>query len=178
MPNRQTLPTSDSVANARAAQRWYWLAAAVVVLDQLTKWAVVATFSRGEVLPITGWFNLLLTYNEGAAFSFLAGAGGWQRWALSGLAIVLSAVLVVWIARAASRWVEALPLALILGGALGNVIDRLRIGAVVDFLDLHYGGYHWPAFNVADMAISAGALIILVALFFDKESRQRRGGRS
>jgi len=164
--------------NAIAAQRWYWLAAAVVVLDQLTKWTIATTFSRGEVLAITNWFNLLLTYNEGAAFSFLAGAGGWQRWALSGLAIVLSAVLVVWIARVASRWVEALPLALILGGALGNVIDRLRIGAVVDFLDLHYGGYHWPAFNVADMAISAGAVIILAALLFDNESRQRRGGRS
>jgi len=169
---------TDAGPDNRNPQRWYLLAAAVVVLDQLTKWLIVASFSRGEVLPITGWFNLLLTYNEGAAFSFLAGAGGWQRWALSGLAIVLSAVLVVWIARAASRWVEALPLALILGGALGNVIDRLRLGAVVDFLDLHYGGYHWPAFNVADMAISAGAIIILAALFFDENSRKRRGGRS
>ena len=83
----------------------------------------------------------------------------------------------VWISRAAKRWQEALPLALILGGALGNVIDRLRIGAVVDFLDLHYGGYHWPAFNVADMAISAGAIIILLSLIFDKESRKGRGGR-
>lgn len=161
----------------RPAQRWYLLAAVVVLLDQLSKWAIVASFSRGEVLPVTGYFNLLLTYNEGAAFSFLAAAGGWQRWALSTLALVLSAVLVVWISRAAKRWQEALPLALILGGALGNVIDRLRIGAVVDFLDLHYGGYHWPAFNVADMAISAGAMIILLSLIFDKESRKGRGGR-
>ncbi len=161
----------------RPAQRWYLLAAVVVLLDQLSKWAIVASFSRGEVLPVTGYFNLLLTYNEGAAFSFLAAAGGWQRWALSALALVLSAVLVVWISRAAKRWQEALPLALILGGALGNVIDRLRFGAVVDFLDLHYGGYHWPAFNVADMAISAGAMIILLSLIFDKESRKGRGGR-
>ena len=163
--------------NNSPAQRWYLLAAAVVVVDQLTKWAIVATFKRGEVLPVTDFFNLLLTYNKGAAFSFLAGAGGWQRWALSGLALVLSAVLVVWIARTASRWLEALPLALILGGALGNVIDRLRIGGVVDFLDLHWGGYHWPAFNVADIAISSGAVIILLAVIFDKESRTRRGGK-
>ena len=162
----------------RPAQRWYLLAAVVVLLDQLSKWAIVASFSRGEVLPVTGYFNLLLTYNEGAAFSFLAAAGGWQRWALSTLALVLSAVLVVWISRAAKRWQEALPLALILGGALGNVIDRLRIGAVVDFLDLHYRGYHWPAFNVADMAISAGAVFILLSLIFDKESRKGRGGRA
>jgi len=160
------------------AQRWYLLAAAVVLLDQASKAVITAIFSRGDVLPVTSFFNLVLTYNRGAAFSFLAGAGGWQRWALSAIAIVLSVVLVIWIARAAQRWVEALPLALILGGALGNLVDRLRLGGVVDFLDLHWGGYHWPAFNVADMAISAGAIIILLAVIFDKESRKRRGGRS
>jgi signal peptidase II len=144
------------------AWRWFALAAAVVAADQATKAAVLAAFEHGEHLELTGFFNLVLAYNRGAAFSLLAQAGGWQTPLLAGFAIVASAVVSVLIVRNAEKTLACAGLGLVLGGALGNVIDRLRFGSVVDFLDFHAMGWHWPAFNVADSAITIGALLLVV----------------
>jgi signal peptidase II len=144
---------------------WFWYAIAVVVvlLDQLTKTAIMSHFVYGDSLSINAYFNVVRVHNAGAAFSFLSDAGGWQRWALSGLAALISAVMVVWIARLSSqKWLERLALALILGGALGNLWDRLTLGYVVDFLDFHWSARHFPAFNVADSAITIGAVLMLI----------------
>jgi signal peptidase II len=141
--------------------KWFGVSAAVIVLDQLTKYAVRQSFSLHEVVEITSFFNMLLVFNQGAAFSLLADAGGWQRGLFVGIAFAAS-IWIGWLLRrhAADRLFCA-ALSLILGGALGNVIDRVAIGAVVDFLDFHAVGYHWPAFNVADIAISCGALLLV-----------------
>lgn len=154
--------------------RWLWLSGAVLVLDQATKLAaerLLTLYAQVEVLPS---FNLTLVYNRGAAFSFLAGAGGWQRWFFVLLAAAVSIFIVLWLKRLdrKERWTAA-GLALILGGAIGNLIDRLWHGHVIDFIDLYYGRYHWPAFNIADSAITVGAAILIVhGLFFQpKESR-------
>lgn len=151
---------------------WFAIAALVVLLDQLTKLWIVSDFVLGESRTITGFFNLVRAHNEGAAFSFLSGAGGWQRWFFTFLAIAISLVLIVWISRLPRHKInEGFALALILGGALGNLYDRLTLGYVVDFLDFHWAGWHFAAFNVADMGISVGAgLIIIEALFFADHS--------
>lgn len=140
---------------------WFGLAALVVGLDQATKLLVLSRFFLGEALPVTGFFNLVLVFNSGAAFSFLAGAGGWQKWFFVCLALAISAWLVVMIRHHAMERMLPAALALVLGGALGNVIDRLRFGAVVDFLDFHLAGWHWPAFNIADSAITVGVALLL-----------------
>lgn len=152
---------------------WFAIAAAVLLLDQLTKLWIVSEFVLGERRAVTGFFNLVRAHNEGAAFSFLSDAGGWQRWFFTILAIAISTVLVVWISRLPRYKInEGLALALILGGALGNLYDRLTLGYVVDFLDFHWSGWHFAAFNVADMGISVGAgLIIIEALFFADSSK-------
>lgn len=139
---------------------WLILSAIVLLLDQWTKWLVEGHFVYGEVLPLTSFFNLTLRYNPGAAFSFLSDAGGWQRWFFTAIAVAVS-VWVVWSLRQA-KGVYALSLSLIMGGAIGNVIDRLQYGHVIDFLDFYAGSWHWPAFNVADSAITVG--VILLAL--------------
>lgn len=146
---------------------WYALALMVVAFDQVTKAAILESFAHGDSVTVTTFFNLVRVHNPGAAFSFLSDAGGWQRWFLSGLAAVVSMAIVVWIARLPrSKWLECLALTLILGGALGNLYDRLVLSYVVDFLDFHWAGWHFPAFNVADSAITIGAvLLILDALF-------------
>jgi signal peptidase II len=150
----------------RRRYAWFALAAAVVVLDQLSKWAVLSAFAPGERLALTGFFNLVLAFNKGAAFSFLAGAPGWQTPLFIGVAVVAIVIVSVLLARSPTDWLVCAGLALILGGALGNVIDRLRYGQVVDFLDLHLYGWHWPAFNVADSAITIGAgLLVYESLF-------------
>lgn len=151
---------------------WFAIAALVVLLDQLTKLWIVSDFVLGESRTITGFFNLVRAHNEGAAFSFLSDAGGWQRWFFTFLAIAISLVLIVWISRLPRHKInEGFALALILGGALGNLYDRLTLGYVVDFLDFHWAGWHFAAFNVADMGISVGAgLIIIEALFFADHS--------
>ena len=142
---------------------WSWLAlsAAVIVLDQLTKQWVSHAFGYGEIRPITGFFNLVLAYNAGAAFSFLAAAGGWQRGFFSAIAVIASAVIVHLLRKHHGQKIFSLALALILGGALGNLIDRIVLGHVLDFLDFYVQGWHWPAFNVADMAISGGAALLV-----------------
>lgn len=137
--------------------RWLALATGIVMLDQVTKYIVEHSFVLHEMREVTSFFNLVLVYNRGAAFSMLADAGGWQRELFIGIAVVASTWMVWLLRKHARETLFCLGLALILGGAIGNVIDRLLVGAVVDFLDFHAFGYHWPAFNVADMAISGGA---------------------
>lgn len=152
---------------------WLWLSAAVIVLDQLSKWLVarhLAVYDSVRVLPV---FNLVLVHNPGAAWSFLAGASGWQRWFFTILALAVSVAIIVWLRflpRRQFRW-RAAALALVVAGALGNVIDRLWHGYVVDFLQFHYQGWYYPAFNVADSAITVGAaMLIFEGLFFHKRA--------
>lgn len=150
---------------------WFGLAAAVVILDQLTKWWALAVLEFQRPIEVLPFFNLTLVFNRGAAFSFLAGAGGWQRLFFIGLALAISVALAVWLVR--SGWRRrglAATLALILGGAVGNVIDRIRFGHVVDFLDFHLAGWHWPAFNVADAAITVGAIGLLILSLRERDA--------
>ncbi|MGL5630892.1 MAG: signal peptidase II [Azovibrio sp.] len=145
----------------RKSLPWLGLAGLVILLDQLSKWWVLGTFQEGESLPVTGFFNLILVYNPGAAFSFLAGAGGIQKWFFVILALGISAWIVFMLIRHPEQKRQSLALSLILGGAIGNVVDRIAYGAVVDFLDVYVGTYHWPAFNVADAAITLGAILMV-----------------
>ena len=147
---------------ARGWMRWLLVSAVVIALDLATKAAVVRAFQPGDMVVLTSWFNLVLAYNEGAAFSFLANAGGWQRWFFLAVSLAISAAIIVMLRRQAARAPTAFALALVLGGALGNVYDRVTLGRVVDFIQLHAGGYYWPAFNVADSAISAGVVLLLL----------------
>ncbi|HLS87995.1 MAG TPA: signal peptidase II [Burkholderiales bacterium] len=152
------------------AAPWFGAAAAVVAVDQLVKALVLSAFQPGEGVAVTGFFNLVLVFNKGAAFSFLADQGGWQRFALAGFAVVASVVVAVLLVRSPGRRLLCAGLALILGGAVGNVIDRLRLGHVVDFLDFHALGWHWPAFNVADAAITVGAALVILEGFRHAET--------
>ena len=140
---------------------WYALALLVALLDQLTKFMVSASFRYGEARAYGSFFNLVLTHNRGAAFSFLASAAGWQRGFFIAIAVVAILVIGVLLARHAGEKLFCLALSLILGGAIGNVIDRIALGYVVDFLDFHVAGWHWPAFNLADSAITAGAVLLV-----------------
>ncbi len=150
--------------------RWYLLAVLIVVLDQLTKQWVSSSFSYGESLELLPFLNLTLVHNMGAAFSFLSDAGGWQRWFFAIVSLLVIVVLIVWLSRLPARqYLLATALALVLGGAVGNLWDRVFLGYVVDFVDVYYQNYHWPAFNVADTAITIGAiLLILESLFVSK----------
>jgi len=142
------------------------LAAAVIVLDQLTKWYIVeVVMAPPRVIEVTPFFNLVLTWNRGVSFGMLGGDSGAGSWLLSIVAVAIVVGLVVWLRRAA-RPSLSLALGLVIGGALGNVIDRLRLGAVADFLDFHLGGYHWPAFNLADSAITVGVIALVVPSLF------------
>jgi signal peptidase II len=155
------------------AWRWFALALGVVLADQATKALVLARFSLGERHELTGFFNMVLVYNKGAAFSFLSEAGGWQTPALVVFALVAIGLVGTFIVRSPGRTLLCTGLALILGGALGNLIDRLRYGQVVDFLDFHAAGWHWPAFNVADSAITVGAALLILEGFVNREGRAR-----
>lgn len=141
---------------------WWGLAAASVLADFATKHLVRERMVEGASLPLAPFFNLVSARNSGAAFSFLADAGGWQRWFFVALALVVSAVL-AWMLSAKRPGLEALAYAMILGGAIGNAIDRFVFGRVTDFLDFHWAGWHWPAFNVADIAIFTGAACLVLA---------------
>jgi signal peptidase II len=141
-------------------------------LDQATKIAIQRVFQFGDSLPLTPFFNLVLTYNKGAAFSFLSAASGWQG-ALFTVIGIGASIFIVWLlGRHGTQKVFSTALALILGGALGNVIDRLAYGHVIDFLDFHAAGWHWPAFNVADSAIVCGAALLIL----DEMLRMRKAG--
>ncbi|MDN5849565.1 MAG: signal peptidase II [Nitrococcus sp.] len=150
------------------------VAAAVIIVDQLTKFLAEIGLVPYQPVPLLPFFNLTLSYNRGAAFSLLADQGGWQRWLLIGVAICVCAFLLRWLAqlRRRERWL-ALVLGLILGGALGNAIGRLRYGYVIDFIDVHYGHWHWPAFNIADSAITLGVAWLVVSLLLEGRWRQR-----
>lgn len=150
---------------------WLALALLVILSDQLTKLVVVRMFSLGERLPVVaGWFDLTLLYNRGAAFSFLASAGGWQRWFFVGIGLAAAGFILYLLWQHGSQRLFATGLALILGGALGNIIDRIWRGQVVDFLLVYWNTYFFPAFNVADSAITVGAVLLIL----DELSRVRR----
>ena len=146
--------------------KWLWLSLLAVILDQGSKLAIAASMQLYESIQIMPFFKLTYVHNTGAAFSFLSEAGGWQRWFFAGLALVISAVIAVWLARLKRHeTLLAVALALVLGGAVGNLIDRLAYGYVIDFLDVYYGVWHWPAFNVADSAITLGVVLMLAESF-------------
>ncbi|MFN3397232.1 MAG: signal peptidase II [Sulfurimicrobium sp.] len=140
---------------------WLIPSALVIALDQFTKYWIVQIFSFGAGRPITSYFNLVLAHNTGAAFSFLATAGGWQRLFFIAVAAMASAVILYLLRKHGRQTRFALALSLVLGGALGNLTDRIRWGYVVDFLDFYYGNTHWPAFNIADMAITGGVILLV-----------------
>ena len=143
--------------------KYLTISAIIIGLDQATKWLMVSWLALYETVAIMPYFNLTMAHNHGAAFSFLAQAGGWQRWFFIVLALVISTVLVVWLAKLKPEAkLEAISLSLILGGAIGNVIDRIYYGYVIDFLDIYIGSSHWPAFNVADSAICIGAVLLII----------------
>jgi signal peptidase II len=155
--------------------RWFALSFAVVVLDHLSKWLASARLEYGVPVALLPVFDLTLLHNRGAAFSFLSDAGGWQRWFFTLVALAVSAWIAWWLYRLPhdKRWLAA-SLALILGGALGNLIDRLLLGYVVDFISVHWGSSYFPAFNVADSAITVGAIMMAVeVLFLDKGDDRR-----
>ncbi len=146
--------------------KYLWLSLLIIIADQISKTVMVNWLDLYERVAVLPFFNLTLAHNTGAAFSFLAGAGGWQRWFFVALAVVISLVLVIWLKRLAqTAKLEAISLALIIGGAIGNVIDRLVYGYVIDFLDVYVGNYHWPAFNIADSAICVGAVLLIIDSF-------------
>ena len=159
-------PHPNPLPRARVGNKWLWLrwliiSVIVLLLDQLTKYAITASFQYNESKVILPFFNLVLAYNTGAAFSFLAGASGWQREFFIGVTVVISSVLLWMLKKNHSNRMLATALALVLGGAFGNLIDRVLHGHVVDFIQLHALGYAWPAFNVADSAICVGAALLI-----------------
>ncbi|PIV87427.1 MAG: signal peptidase II [Hydrogenophilales bacterium CG17_big_fil_post_rev_8_21_14_2_50_63_12] len=155
----------------RSSLSWLWLSALVILLDQLSKLAITARLAAYiDVVPLTGFFNLVHVHNTGAAFSLFADQPGWQRFFFLGIAAIAAAVIFYLLRKTAGRPLYSIALALILGGALGNVIDRVLYGHVIDFLDFYLAAWHWPAFNVADSAITVGAAL-LIWDSFKKEGR-------
>jgi len=152
---------------------WLWLsiAALILIADQFTKVLIVSSYQLGEGFAVTDFFNIVRVHNEGAAFSFLASAGGWQRWFFTGLGLVAAGVMVWMLKKHPGQKLFGFAIACILGGAIGNVIDRVLYGYVVDFLDFYHAGIHFPAFNVADSGITLGA----ACLILDEVLRVRRG---
>jgi len=149
-------------APAARLSRWLGIALVIVVLDQLTKALILQHFQLGEGTPVTSFFNIVRVHNPGAAFSFLAWASGWQRWFFIGLGFA-AAVFIVWMLRShGGQRMFSWALSLILGGALGNVVDRMLHGYVVDFIQVHYGGWYFPSFNIADSAITIGAALLIL----------------
>ncbi len=146
--------------------RWLWLSAVVVLVDQLTKALASNLLRLYEAVPVLPGVNLTLMHNTGAAFSFLSDEDGWQRWFFAAIAVAVSVMLVLWLKRLspAQRWLS-IAVALVIGGAIGNLWDRFMLGYVVDFIDLYAGRWHWPAFNVADSAITVGAVMLLIDAF-------------
>ena len=146
--------------------RWLWLALLIVVLDQLTKSVAVQWLTLYQAVPVLPGFNLTLVHNTGAAFSFLSDAGGWQRYFFIILTLVISLVMLVWLTRLpAGKAILACALALVIGGAAGNLWDRLQYGYVVDFIEVYYDKWSWPVFNIADSAITIGAMLLILDAF-------------
>lgn len=155
--------------------KWLWLSLLVIVLDQLTKYLASTLLSYYQPLAVMPLFNLTLMHNTGAAFSFMNDAGGWQRWLFTLIALGVSIFLGLWLKRlTVQEKLQAVALALILGGAIGNVIDRMRLGYVIDFIDVYYATWHFPAFNIADSAITIGAVLIIYDSLFGAAKRASR----
>lgn len=166
-----TVGIVDNINHVLGALRWSGLSLVVILLDQATKTWASSALIFGQPVPVMPCFNLTLLHNTGAAFSFLADAGGWQRWLLTALALTVSLIILVWLSRLHhhQKWL-AMALVLVLGGAIGNVIDRIMYGYVIDFIDIYYGQWHWPAFNLADSAISIGAVMLLIDAVWSKKT--------
>lgn len=147
--------------------KYLWISVVVIIADQATKWIANTSLDYRRAEPVFPYFEWYLSYNHGAAFSFLADAGGWQRWFFMILAFVISAVLFTWLRKLKpEEKLAAIALCLILGGAIGNVIDRVLLGYVIDFIQVWLGSYPWPAFNIADSAIVAGAVLLIASGMF------------
>ena len=156
---------------------WLLISAAIIFLDMQTKAWASETLVLYRANPVMPGLNWTLAHNYGAAFSFLSDAGGWQRYLFTGLASVVTLVLLVWIFRLKRHeWLTGVALGLVIGGALGNLLDRIKLGYVVDFVDVYYKGYHWPAFNVADSAITCGVILMLLDAFLI--TRRQTSGKS
>lgn len=157
--------------------KWLWISLLVVGLDQLTKLVAEAQLPFHQLVNVIPYFDWYLTYNTGAAFSFLADAGGWQRWFFAITSIVISVIIVVWLKKLErDDKITAISLCLILGGAIGNLIDRIYLGYVIDYIQVWLGTYPWPAFNIADAAISVGAAILILSSFIGTQNKERLEG--
>ena len=160
----------------KMALAWLLISALIVVLDLWTKALATESLSLYRPVELTAWLNMTLAHNYGAAFSFLSDAGGWQRWLFTGLASVVTLVLIVWLLRLpTSEKLTAAALCLIIGGAVGNLIDRVINGYVVDFIDVYVNDWHWPAFNVADSAITCGVILLLLDSLLQSLAAKRSG---
>ncbi len=158
----------------KMAFAWLGVAVVIVVLDLWTKGIASESLTLYRPAELTSWLNMTLAHNYGAAFSFLSDAGGWQRWLFTGLASVVTVVLIVWLFRLTAREkLTAAALGLIIGGAVGNLVDRINHGYVVDFIDVYYRDWHWPAFNVADSAITCGVILLLIEGLFLSPSKKQ-----
>lgn len=164
---------------SRRQLHWLWLSAIVIVLDRMTKIWMSKALLLNDPFEITPFFNLTLSHNKGAAFGMLNNASGWQQWMFGVIAVVVSVVIVIWLKRMRHDQSAWLPIALafILGGALGNLFDRIFIGHVIDFLDMHINAWHWPVFNVADIAICIGAFMLMLDFMFDHQKQKARKQR-
>lgn len=172
-PQKIQVSAKQTVAKKKPILPWLGLSIIWILLDQITKLWILARLEMGAVVEISSYFNLVHVLNPGAAFSFLANQEGWQRHFLSGIAVIATIVILLMMKTARGRPFSMWSLSCILGGALGNLIDRLMHGAVIDFLDFYWKTYHWPAFNLADVAISVGAIGLIVdELFFNKKGNK------
>ena len=167
-------PKPEGMFRNKMAFAWLLMSVVIVVLDMWTKGLATESLSLYRPVELTSWLNMTLAHNYGAAFSFLSDAGGWQRWLFTGLASVVTLVLIVWLLRLPARdKLTAAALCLIIGGAVGNLIDRIINGYVVDFIDVYYNDWHWPAFNMADSAITGGVILLLLDGLFQAMSAKR-----
>jgi signal peptidase II len=150
--------------------KWLWLSGVMIILDQISKVWVDSNLSLHQSIPVMPSFSITYAHNYGAAFSFLSEAGGWQRWFFAVLAIAVSVGIILYLKKLKpEEKLLAVSLSLILGGAIGNIIDRVIYGYVIDFLDVYYQVYHWPIFNIADSAITVGVVLMLIESFMEKE---------
>ncbi|MCX7544587.1 signal peptidase II [Marinicella gelatinilytica] len=158
---------------------WLWLSVVVLIADQITKFWASQTLTLYVPEKVTGFFNLTLLHNKGIAFSLLADQPGWQRWFILIMASVIVVWLLVWLFNSPRKLkLHNISLALVIGGALGNIYDRAVLGYVVDFIQLHYNDYYWPAFNIADSAISVGAVLLIIDTLFSKQDKQQNESTS
>ena len=155
------------MTRSRAQLKWLWLSLVIILLDQATKQIAESQLTPHQAVNLLPFFDWYLTYNTGAAFSLLADAGGWQRWLFTGIAVVISVIIVQWIQQLPPEdRLTSLSLSLILGGAIGNLIDRVLYGHVIDYIQVWLGSYPFPAFNIADAAISVGAVLLIASSLF------------